>query len=250
MFIIFGDEFMNAKRRLQTTTDPHITVKMKNQDTNWSKGISIVWSAGILIIGVFLVIGFFYFDRNNQISTAIQSQGAFGIVLSILLMALFCIIPVPSEFLMIMNMKVLGVWWGILLTWIGAMIGAVAVFFLSRYMGTRLLQAFVSTERLNQVNTWISKRGAFSLLIARLVPLPFIVVNYAAGVLKSVRIWDYIWTTGIGLLPYDIGAALVFLGFSTKYTIWLAVGGCTVVILWVTGYLLNRQENKLNCSVD
>lgn len=215
-----------------------------NNKHRWSKGTSLAWTVGIVVVGVLLVVGFFRIDRHNQVSMAIQGWGAWGIVLSVLLMAAFCVIPVPSEFLMVMNMKVFGVWWGIFYTWIGAMLGAVAVFYVARSMGARLLEAFISEERLQQVNDWIGRKGALGLLLARLVPLPFIVVNYAAGVLRSVKTWEYIWTTGVGLLPYDVGAALVFLGLSTRYTIWLAVGGLAVVGIWVGGYFFNRYTNK------
>lgn len=211
-----------------------------------SKGASVAWTIVILAVGVLLVVLYFYVDRHDAISYAIRSTGGWGIAISILLMTAFCVIPVPSEFLMVMNMKIFGVWWGIFYTWIGAMLGAVAVFFLARTVGRRLLQAFISEERLNQVNQWMGRKGPVGLLLARLVPLPFIVVNYAAGVLHSVRVRDYIWTTGVGLIPYDLGAALVFLGFSHNYSIWLAVGGIALVAIWVTGYLFNRNVNKVN----
>ncbi len=212
----------------------------------WSKSVSIFWTIGILIVGILLVVGFFYLDKNNRISLAIQSWGAWGIILSIFLMAMFCVIPVPSEFLMIMNMKIFGVWWGIFYTWIGAMIGAVAVFFIARSIGSRIIQAFITEKRLQQVNKWIKNRGPVGLLMVRLVPLPFIVVNYSAGVMESVSTWEYVWTTGIGLLPYDLGAALVYLGLSTKYIWWIALGGLAVVGIWVGGYLFSRSTNKLN----
>ncbi|GMA51213.1 TVP38/TMEM64 family protein [Alicyclobacillus contaminans] len=209
-----------------------------------SKGVSALWSAVILVVGVALMIVFFHLDRHDQISNMIRASGGLGIVLSILLMALFCVIPVPSEFLMIMNMKVFGVWWGIFYTWVGAMLGALLVFWFARTVGRHLLEAFVSPERLRQVNRWITHRGPLGLLLVRLVPLPFIVVNYAAGVLKSVRVLDYIWTTGIGLLPYDLGAALVFLGVSTRFHHYLVLGGIVVSAVWVGGYLYNRYVNK------
>lgn len=209
-----------------------------------SKGASVTWSVVIAVIGVALVLLFFHLDRNNEISNAIRSSGGLGILLSIFLMALFCVIPVPSEFLMIMNMKVFGVWWGIFYTWIGAMIGALTVFWFARHFGRHLLEAFVSPDRIHQVNQWVGQRGAMGLLMARLIPLPFIVVNYAAGVLKSVRARNYLWTTGIGLLPYDLGAALVFLGFSKRFTAWLVIGGLVVAAIWIAGYFFNRNVNK------
>lgn len=209
-----------------------------------SKAASLLWTTGVLVLGVGLVIWYFRIDRNNRISDWIQSFGVAGVLLAILLMALFCIIPVPSEFLMVMNMKVFGVWWGILYTWIGAMLGAFVVFLAARYLGARLLRAFVSHERLLQVDAWVSRRGALGLLLARLVPLPFIVVNYTAGVMKSVSLRDYVWTTGVGLVPYDLGAALIFLGFSKRFIVWLVLGGIAVVGIWVAGYFFNRHVNQ------
>lgn len=210
-----------------------------------SKTASLAWTIGVLLLGIALVVWYFRIDEHGRVSHWIQSFGIAGVALAIILMALFCIIPVPSEFLMVMNMKVFGVWWGIFYTWIGAMLGALVVFFAARYLGAKVLQAFVSADRLKQVDDWVSKRGAMGLLMARMVPLPFIVVNYAAGVMRSVRVGDYVWTTGVGLLPYDLGAALVFLGFSKRFMVWLVVGAVAVVGIWIAGYLVNRHVQKV-----
>lgn len=228
------------------TENKQTKAEMGHAKQPMSKGAGVAWTVVILALGVLLVIAYFHFDRHDAISRAIRSTGGWGIAISILLMGAFCVIPVPSEFLMVMNMKVFGVWWGIFYTWIGAMLGAVAVFFLARSVGRRLIQAFISEERLHQVNQWVGRKGPVGLLLVRLVPLPFIVVNYASGVLHSVRVRDYVWTTGVGLLPYDLGAALVFLGFSHNYTIWLAVGGIALAAIWVAGYFFNRNVNKMN----
>lgn len=209
-----------------------------------SRGAGVFWSVVVVVGGIGLVIAFLHFDRNGQLSAAMRSWGGVGVVVSVLLMGLFCVIPVPSEFLMVMNMKVYGVWWGIFYSWSGAMVGATVVFFMARHMGSRLLQAFVSEARLSQVESWVQRRGVWGLLLARLVPLPFIVVNYAAGVIRSVRVWDYVWTTGVGLLPYDVGAALVFLGFSKRFLIWLIIGGVAIVGFWIGGFVVNRHVRR------
>lgn len=239
---------MSIKLRKSANDEIEATVQQNEQPVyhlpKLSKGASAAWSVAILAIGIALMVLFFHLDRHNEISDAIRSSGGFGIILSILLMALFCVIPVPSEFLMIMNMKVFGVWWGIFYTWIGAMLGALTVFLFARYVGRHLLEAFVSADRLQQVNTWIGNRGPIGLLLVRLIPLPFIVVNYAAGVLKSVKPFDYIWTTAVGLLPYDLGAALVFLGVSTRFRYYLVFGGLVVAAIWIGGFLYNRYVNK------
>ncbi len=237
----------NKFRMISVIQGAKVSPKQRT-DHKFSKWAGLTLTTGVFVIGLGLVGLFLHLDRQNMISNAIRETGSLGILIAIFLMAAFCIIPVPSEFLMIMNMKVFGVWWGICYTWIGAMLGAVMVFFMARYFGRQILHAFIAEEKLQRVNQWVENRGRMGLLLARLVPLPFIVVNYAAGVLKSVRIWNYIWTTGIGLLPYDLGAALVFIGLSKQYTIWLIVGGAAVIGIWIGGSFFNHRLIKTGHS--
>lgn len=205
----------------------------------------ILISAATLAGFTVLLIVFLHYDRSNKISHLIQSTGPFGIAIGTALMALISLLPVPAEFLMIMFMKIFGPWWGMLYSWAGSMIAAILTFYLARHYGRRLLKTFVSEERLSQVSRWIGDRGVIGLLLSRIVPLPFIVVNYTAGISKSVKPWNYIWTSAIGGIPYYVGAALVFLGVSKRYMLWLIIGGCAVLIIWILGYLLNRHVEFL-----
>jgi len=233
----------HAYQQVQTSVSPApAAVEPSWQRSSWWKGTLV--TIAVLGLGVWLVVLFYQLDRAGTLSTTIRGFGAFGIVLCILLMAAFCVIPVPSEFLMVLSMKVFGVWWGIFYTWIGAMLGAITVFYIARYTGRKLLARFVPEFRMHQVEAWVARRGAIGLLLARLVPLPFIVVNYTAGALKSVRARDYIWTTGLGLLPYDLGAALVFLGLSRRFSIWLVAGGVAIIGFWIVGLWLQRKLKR------
>lgn len=211
-----------------------------------SKLYNALWSVIVLCVGVALIIGFFHWDKNGQISRYIQSFGSFSIVLSIAFMMLFCIIPVPSEFLIILNMKVFHVWWGILYSWLGSMLGSVAVFLLARYFVRNLFSSFITEKQMSQVEKWVGRRGAIGLILARIIPLPFIVVNYTAGIVRSVTLWRFIWTSAVGGIPYYTGAALLFLGVSKKYLIWLIVGGCAVGAIWLGGVLYNKYSNLLS----
>lgn len=239
---------MHTKTRFPTQrrsdTDAKIHHGARKSSKFKGKSKSFLWTSLVLLLGIVLIVWYFRIDNRGQVSHWIQALGPVGVVVAIFLMALFCVLPVPSEFLMIMNMRVFGVWWGIFYTWIGAMVGALAVFYMARYFGSRWLHSLVAKERLEQVDRWVERRGAIGLLLARMVPLPFIVVNYAAGVMRSVKAFDYAWTTGIGLLPYDIGAALVFLGVSKRFTVWFIVGALAVVLIWLAGYWFSRHVDK------
>ncbi len=209
------------------------------------KWVGIGVTALIFLLFTFLVIWFFRWDQSNEVSRIIRSTGFLGVFLAIVLMAVISLVPVPSEFLMIVILKVFGPWYGILYSWVGTMLSAITTFWLARKYGRRLLKGFISDERLGQVSHWIANRGAFGLLLARIVPLPFIVVNYTAGISKEVKVLTYIWTTAAGGVPYYLGAALVFLGASRKYTVWIVVGGIAILSVWIGGYLYNRHVQAI-----
>lgn len=96
----------------------------------WSKWFSFTITVATFSIFIGLVVVFFHLDRSNEISRLFQSTGALGILIAIFLMALLSILPVPSEFLMIVIMKVFGPWLGIIYSWSGgAMIVAIITFF-------------------------------------------------------------------------------------------------------------------------
>lgn len=207
------------------------------------------WKAIVLtglVVGVLtaLVVWFLRWDRGNTLSHVIQRTGPLGIGIAILLMAVLSLLPVPSEFLMIIVMKIYGPWWGILYSWIGSMTSALTTFWLARHIGKRILRAFISDRSIKKVSHWIEDRGATGLLMVRIVPVPFLVVNYTAGISKGVTWWNYGWTTAVGGIPYYVGSALVFMGASHKYMTWVLVGGLAVVGIWVGGYLYNRHMDR------
>ncbi|WP_206917238.1 TVP38/TMEM64 family protein [Alicyclobacillus suci] len=205
----------------------------------------VLSTIALIVIFAILIVIFFRFDRSNELSRVIQSTGILGVIIAIALMALLSILPVPSEFLMIVIMKIFGPWWGILLSWVGTMIAAIVTFLLARHVGRKLLRHFISEDRVEQISSWIGNRGIFGLIAVRIIPFPFIVVNYVAGVLRNIRLRDFIWTSAVGGIPYYIGAALVFLGVSKRYMTWLVIGAVALVTVWVAGYFFNRHVHSI-----
>lgn len=92
-----------------------------------------------------------------------------------------------------------GFWYATLISTVGLTLSALASFGLSRYVFREWvehrLQHFVW-----RINVALEKEGAFYLLTLRLMHAPFSVVNYASGVCR-VRVWTFVWTTALGLLP-------------------------------------------------
>lgn len=199
-------------------------------------------SAGAFLAAALMVAGFIHFDAHNQISSVLRSWHGYGIVLSIVVMALLCMTPMPAEGLLLINLKVFGVWWGMLYSWIGAALSAIVVLFIARYVGQPLLLMFISEEKLQQIDQWVERRGVLGLLIARLLPIPGFLINYVVGAIPSVRAWPFVWTAAVSVIPYYVAAALVFMGVLTRFTAGLVLGGLAAMgLLSLLGYLLSRK---------
>lgn len=212
------------------------------------RGRAVWWTILTVIVGLMTV--WIYFRYEQDTSHFIRELGPLGIVAAILLMALLCVIPFPAEFLMVVDMQVFGVWRGILYVWIGAMIGAFVTFLFAKRFGSRWMRRIVSKKHLEQLDAMIASHGAWGLFMARLIPMiPFVVLNYATAMISEVGTFTYLWTTGLGILPYDLGAALVFLGFSKRLLIWLIVGGLAIVAIWSVTLFARRQYPRVESTI-
>jgi uncharacterized membrane protein YdjX (TVP38/TMEM64 family) len=83
---------------------------------------------------------------------------------------------------------------------VAATTGATGAFLFARYVVGQGLQARYA-EKLATFNTELDRNGAAYLLFVRLIPaFPFFLINLAAG-LTRLRLWTFVWTTAIGILP-------------------------------------------------
>jgi uncharacterized membrane protein YdjX (TVP38/TMEM64 family) len=85
----------------------------------------------------------------EQIANIIRSWGIAAPILSILLMLLQAFIaPIPAFLITGANGAVFGIWLGTLISWFGAMLGALGTFYLSRVFGEAFVKKFESTKGL------------------------------------------------------------------------------------------------------
>lgn len=143
----------------------------------------------------------------EAIEAFVKGWGPWSAVGSMLLMALHSFLPLPAEIIAFANGMMFGPVWGVVVTWIGAMLGGVLAFALARGLGRPFVRRMVSEKRWNQIET-LSARPS-SLLLVRLIPvISFNLVNYAAGLL-GVSWWTFLWTTAIGILPLTAGMVVL-----------------------------------------
>jgi uncharacterized membrane protein YdjX (TVP38/TMEM64 family) len=137
----------------------------------------------------------------------LRSWGPWSALGSVALMVLHSFIPLPAEIIAMANGVVFGPWLGVMLTWVGAMLGALLSFALARGLGRPFVRLLVAETRWREIETLRASPGA--LLLARLVPvISFNLVNYAAGLL-GVGWWTFSWTTALGILPLTIATVVL-----------------------------------------
>ncbi|EGW38449.1 VTT domain-containing protein [Desulfosporosinus sp. OT] len=199
------------------------------------------WTGVLIAAFVLLIAAFFYFDRRNEISVIIRAWGLWGVVFAIFLMAAICMTPIPSEGLVVLYLKIYGIYQGIFFAWLGSTLSALVIFIIVRVYGQMLMKRLISPERFDTVDNWIKGKGSLGLLVARLLPIPAFAVNYIAGAMPSMKLWTYLWTAALSMIPYYVGTALVFLGVARETWIWLALGIVALILFWGTGYALNKR---------
>ena len=154
---------------------------------------------------------------------------------SIALMVLHSFVPLPAEIIALANGMLFGPWWGVLVTWVGAMLGAVLAYGLARTLGRPAVRTLIPARYWARLEAIPVEAGP--LLVIRLMPvISFNLVNYAAGLL-GVPWWRFLWTTALGILP--IVVTMVVLGRELMAAPWWIWGAfallCLVslVLLWV-----------------
>lgn len=140
----------------------------------------------------------------------IRGWGAWGVAGSLGLMVLHSFVPFPAECLALANGMVFGLFWGTLITWTGAMLGAWLAFGVARVLGRPFVSRVVPARHWERIDAWSGDHGWSALLAARLVPvIAFNLINYAAGLVR-VSWWTFTWTTAVGILPLTV--LMVLLG--------------------------------------
>jgi uncharacterized membrane protein YdjX (TVP38/TMEM64 family) len=178
----------------------------------------------------------------------IRSSGYWGVAVSIGIMMAHSFIPFPAEFVAIANGILYGAFWGIVITWTGAMLGAFLAFGLVRIFGRSFVRRMLDRKTEQKLDEWIVQHGSGTLLVSRFIPIiAFNLINYAAG-LTRVSWWTFAWTTGLGILPMTV--LMVIMGWKIADLPWLVwfLVALVVLILWLLMHYFQKRTGKKRFS--
>lgn len=230
--------------------------------SRWGKALAV--GAAVVLLAIVVLAWLALLDSGplalRQISFTpeafvemIQGWGAWGVAGSLALMVAHSFVPFPAECLALANGMVFGVFWGTVITWSGAMLGAWLAFGLARSLGRPFVARVLSEQKRARIDAWSGEHGWSALLAARLVPvIAFNLINYAAGLVR-VSWWTFTWTTAVGILPLTV--LMVLLGERmADMPAWGWIGlGLLAVALWVSLHRVQRRASPplaAECEAD
>ncbi|HSS49923.1 MAG TPA: TVP38/TMEM64 family protein [Thermoanaerobaculia bacterium] len=158
-----------------------------------------------------------------------------------------CPVGLPASPLMLAGSS-FGFFRGFLFNLLGTWLGGVTTYFLGRILG-RDFVVHLAGNRLKKVERAVARRGFWSLVTLRLLPIPYPLVNYTAA-LTGISPGLFMVTTFLGLIPANIvfayfGDALLQLnGQSTKILQFVAVVALLVLFTVAPQIWMARQRKQ------
>lgn len=205
------------------------------------KGFLLILFGSIVLVLYFFtpVRDYLSHDGFATLESWIRAQGVLAPLIFGFIYVAATVFALPGSVLTIGGGLLFGAWWGTLINWLSASLGAAISFLLARYMGREAITKILKSKgTLQGLDDKIGNNGFYSVLILRLVPLfPFNGLNFGLGLTK-VSFRDYALATLLGMLPgtfvfTSLGSAGRHLDFADPLT-WLQVqvwGPFVLVIL-------------------
>lgn len=165
------------------------------------------WTAILLLLTAGLwVLGHYSREYILPFAAWVHGLGPWGPVAFVAVYTFADVFFIPASGLTIAGGALFGFVGGVTYTFIGAMLGSVAAFFMGRYVLRPFITARLRRDnRFEQIDHAATRGGMKLVALLRLSPvLPYTVLNYALGVTR-IRAVDYLLgTTAIlpGILVY------------------------------------------------
>jgi uncharacterized membrane protein YdjX (TVP38/TMEM64 family) len=160
--------------------------------------VAVVLAA--VVVGIYLSPARDLFTRDNVRAFVEHLRGLwYGPAIFIGAFMLACVLALPASVFCLAAGFIWGWALGGVYSLVGGLLGAMASFYLGRFVGEGMLEKFGRLGRV--VAKQVDHAGFRSLLVLRFIPgIPFAVMNYGAGV-AGVRVRDFVGSTIIGIIP-------------------------------------------------
>lgn len=155
------------------------------------------------IIIILITTAFFLQKHISEIIHWVHHLGWLAPVLFLIIYCLATLMFLPTMAITLAGGAIFGPLWGTLLNLVGATLGAIAAFLITRH----LVADWVSqrqSAKLNKLIHEVEQKGWVAIAILRVFPIiPFNLVNYGLGVTR-IKFSTYLLTTFFFLIPPEI----------------------------------------------
>jgi len=174
-----------------------------------------------LIFWVGLIAVYQWYANSNDLSPLqvvqrmldFMKNGAWGVVIYIVLYAIRPLILFPATLLSMAGGFVFGPFLGVLYTIIASNISSTLAYFVGRFFGEGLLKDDGSDGWVQRYARRMRENSFETVMVMRFIFLPYDLVSYLAGLLK-IHYWAFILATALGSIPGTI--AIVGFGASIE----------------------------------
>ncbi|MGB5952552.1 MAG: TVP38/TMEM64 family protein [Ornithinimicrobium sp.] len=178
--------------------------------------------------------------QPDAVREQVAAAGIWGPVVFIAVYAVLALLPVPLGLFTILAGAVFGGMWGVVVVYIGAMLGALLGYFVADSTLRPVVEPLISKHQ-SKVLRYLQGTGVFPVLALRLMPVaPFMAINYVSGATGIPRS-SYTLGTALGIIPavvlyVQVGAS----GLEDPSRLLWALAG--IVVLIVIGYVLVNRS--------
>lgn len=238
---------MINQKELVQTEQPVASISHWQQQ--WQKVVAlVVWG---LLLG-----SYFWYANTHEVGLQeVLNQvrsGVFGPLLYILLFLVRPLIFFPASILTIAGGLLFGAVGGVTYTFIAGNLSALVAYIVGRYFGRGMLEGGDSTKLIHRYATRMRKNSFETVLIMRLLWLPYDFVNYLSGFLR-INWKAFLLATAIGAFPATISLVLIGVAgdldelATGRFSLnpWALAGSMALVgVSLAISYYLRRRERQ------
>ncbi len=213
----------------------------------------IILSCGLLYLWQpdFFQHAYSFIEHRDMVGLAdyLRSFGPWSVVVTILLFVVMTFtIVFPFMILSGATSLMYGLFWAVIISWMGEVIGAVVMYIFARYLFRHPLERWIQkSKHLKQVDDYSAENGFKALLIVRLFPLAPSGIITAVAAISRISFKDFFLATFIGKLPPVIFKVMIGhdLIFAAEHMTRLLLVIGVVVIIYAGLWWYKRCKAKL-----
>lgn len=138
----------------------------------------------------------------NRLLDELRSYWPWTPLVILLLMVLESfLVPLPAGPLVAANTLLFGLWAGFFISWVGAVVGAAACFWVARVLGRKQVARWVKPKDMDRIDQLTAEHGFRIVLFARLIPVANSAISFVAG-LSLISFGKFVLASMLGIIPW------------------------------------------------